>query len=219
MSPASSRAASPAATSAASTDAANSTVSKPWSRDELREHVDARLRQRRLERRVVGDVDLGRAERSRLRRERRCTPEPSTTPATSPPSCAAFESTPSDALVQLALVVLEEDEGAHSELPLGEEVDDLLGGAMPSSSILRVSPRGGGSFRRETTVRDPDSPTRPLRRPRSASETVLLRLLLGAHDPLQRRVARLVDRVGDGDDGRQRRLDHVVAELGLPLAA
>src|SRR5580765_775880 len=47
----------------------------------------------------------------------------------------------------------------------------------------------------------------------------LLRLLLGAHDPLQRRVARHVDRVRDGDHGRDRRLDHVVAELGLPLAA
>ena len=46
-----------------------------------------------------------------------------------------------------------------------------------------------------------------------------LRLRLRAHDPLQRGVARLVDRVRDGDHRRQRRLDHVVAELGLPLAA
>ena len=63
---------------------------------ELREHVDARLRQRRLERRVVGDVDLLRAERAGLGGERRCTPEPTTTPATSSPSEAAFESTPSE---------------------------------------------------------------------------------------------------------------------------
>ena len=47
----------------------------------------------------------------------------------------------------------------------------------------------------------------------------VLRLLLRAHDPLQRRVARLVDRVRDGDHGRERRLDRVVAVLGLPLAA
>ena len=46
-----------------------------------------------------------------------------------------------------------------------------------------------------------------------------LRLLLRAHDPLERGIARLVDRVGDGDHRGQGRLDHVVAELGLPLAA
>ena len=47
----------------------------------------------------------------------------------------------------------------------------------------------------------------------------LERLLLRAHDRLQRRVARLVDRVADRDHGRQ--LDHhgVVAVLGLALAA
>ena len=45
------------------------------------------------------------------------------------------------------------------------------------------------------------------------------RLLLGAHDRLQRRVARLVDRVADRDDGGQLDLDGVVAVLGLALAA
>ena len=45
------------------------------------------------------------------------------------------------------------------------------------------------------------------------------RLLLGAHDRLQRRVARLVDRVADGDDGGQLDLDGVIAVLGLALAA
>ena len=43
------------------------------------------------------------------------------------------------------------------------------------------------------------------------------RLGLCAHDPLQRRVARLVDRVRHGDDSRQRRADDVVPELGLAL--
>jgi hypothetical protein len=52
-----------------------------------------------------------------------------------------------------------------------------------------------------------------------AERELLLRLLLRAHDPLERRVARLVDRVGDRDHGRQRRLDDVVAVLGLPLAS
>jgi len=46
----------------------------------------------------------------------------------------------------------------------------------------------------------------------------LLRLLLRAHDPLQRRVPRRVDRIGDRNNSRQRRPDHVVAVLGLPLA-
>ena len=41
----------------------------------------------------------------------------------------------------------------------------------------------------------------------------------GAHDPLQRRIPGLVDRVGDGEHGRGRRLDRVVAELRLALAA
>ena len=44
------------------------------------------------------------------------------------------------------------------------------------------------------------------------------RLLLRAHDRLQRRVARLVDRVADRDHGRQVDLDRVVAVLGLALA-
>ena len=45
------------------------------------------------------------------------------------------------------------------------------------------------------------------------------RLLLGAHDRLQRRVARLVDRVADRDHGGQLDLHGVVAVLGLALAA
>ena len=44
------------------------------------------------------------------------------------------------------------------------------------------------------------------------------RLLLRAHDRLEARVARLVDRVTDADHGRQLDLDGVVAVLGLALA-
>ena len=74
----------------------------------------------------------------------------------------------------------------------------IFSAALPSSSIFTVSPRGGGSLSASTVVFEPVSPTacvhaelgdrhRPLRlRPR-------------AHDPLQRRVARLVDRVRDGE--------------------
>ena len=46
----------------------------------------------------------------------------------------------------------------------------------------------------------------------------LLRLGLRAHDPLQRRIPRLVDRIRDRDDGRQRRPDPLVAVLGLAAA-
>ena len=57
--------------------------------DHLREHVDARLRQRRLERRVVGDPDLGRAvapacRRAPRRRSRRSRPRPRRRRATPP---------------------------------------------------------------------------------------------------------------------------------------
>ena len=47
----------------------------------------------------------------------------------------------------------------------------------------------------------------------------LERLLLRAHDRLERRVARLVDRVADGDDRRELDEHRVVAVLGLALAA
>jgi hypothetical protein len=66
---------------------------------------------------------------------------------------------------------------------------------------------------------DPSAPTRPgldldVRRAQGVQ-----RLLLGAHDRLERGVARLVDRVAHGDDGRELDLDGVVAVLGLALAA
>ena len=81
-----------------------------------------------------------------------------------------------------------------------------------------VSPRGGGSSSAEDLgARARPRPTAPASTPEIGEGDDLLRLLLGAHDPLERRVARLVDRVGDGDDGRKRRLDHVVAVLGLAL--
>ena len=120
------------------------------------------------------------------------------------------------ALLELALVVLEEDERAHTQLLLHEEVEDLLrAGAvvldLPALAARRrraerehlgLRPGLAGVVRVDAEVRE---------------RHCLLRLGLRAHDPLQRRVARLVDRVRDGDHRRQRRLDPVVAELGLPL--
>ena len=63
---------------------------------ELREHVDARLRQRRLELRVVGDVDLRGAELSRFVGERAHAGADDDAGDLTSPSVAAFASTPSD---------------------------------------------------------------------------------------------------------------------------
>ena len=117
-------------------------------------------------------------------------------------------------------MVLEEDERRrHQSSLFSARNSTILSGAEPSSSILTESPRGGGGVSASTVVREPASPTCAGLDAEVAERERVLRLLLRAHDPLQRRVARLVDRVRDGDDGRQRRGDHVVAELGLALAA
>ena len=186
--------------------------------DELRDRVHARLRQRRREHARRRRRTPSRRRASRPAPPARETPEPTSTPATSPaPSCAAFESTRERALLDLVAVMLEEDEDAHRSR-FSARNSRICSAALPSSSIVRVSPRGGGSESASTSVREPCSPG--LRRVDAelGERDLLLRLLLRAHDPLQRRVARLVDRVGDGDDGRQRRADDVVAELGLALA-
>ena len=80
-----------------------------------------------------------------------------------------------------------------------------------------VSPRGGGGCQLVDLRARPGLAGAVRLDAEVGERERLLRLRLRAHDPLQRRVARLVDRVRDGDDGRQRRLDPVVAELGLPL--
>ena len=47
--------------------------------------------------------------------------------------------------------------------------------------------------------------------PRSASDRVAISLFRAGHDPLERRVARLAERLRAADDRRHRRLEHVVA--------
>ena len=68
-------------------------------------------------------------------------------------------------------------------------------------------------------MREPSSPTLSASMPDVAGGLRVARLLLRAHDRLERRVARLVDGVADRDHGRQLDLDRVVAVLGLALAA
>ena len=85
---------------------------------------------------------------------------------------------------------------------------------LPFSSSMRLPPSfAGGGVSASTSVALPAST------PRSASADLRLGLLARAHDRLERGVARLVDGVRDRDDGRQRRLDDVVARLALPLRA
>ena len=87
----------------------------------------------------------------------------------------------------------------------------------PSSSILIVSPRDGGSPRAMTVVREPASPARSASSAQVGERLRVLRLLLGAHDPLERRVPRLVDGVRHREHRGQGGADAVVAELGLAL--
>ena len=192
-------------------------MSAPDSRDDGLQGVDARLRQGRCERGVVDDVDGRGAERARLRGD---------------VAHAATEHDPCDiaegsglgehaeaALRQVAVVGLEVDERAgHQTSLFSARYSTILSAALPSSSIRTWSLlAGGGATRAHDSPRarftdrvgvDPDVGERD----------DLLRLRLRPHDPLERGVARLVDRVRHGNEGRQRRRDHVVAELRLPLA-
>ena len=113
--------------------------------------------------------------------------------------------------------MLEEDEVAQIEPLLGEELDDLLGAGAVVLELAACRRAAAESESASTSVREPAAPAWPASTPEVGEREHVLLLLLRAHDPLQRRVARLVDRVRDGDDRRQRRPDDVVAELGLTL--
>ena len=114
-------------------------------------------------------------------------------------------------------MVLEEDEGRHqTSFFSSEEVDDLLRGGAVVLDLAAVAARRRVAEREHLGLRAGLADVVGVDAEVGERER-LLRLRLRAHDPLQRRVARLVDRVGDRDHGRERRLDPVVAELGLAL--
>src|SRR5207247_4925192 len=72
--------------------------------------------------------------------------------------------------LQLAAMVFEEDENTHtSRFPARKST--IFSAAEPSSSIFSVSPRGGGSFSANTSVRDPASPSCAASTPRSEAPT------------------------------------------------
>ena len=200
--PASSRAARPAATSAASTEAAKRTFVGARSRDDRRERVDARLRQRRLERGVVDDVDRRRAVRAGRRGDAR--PRPADDDARDvaaerrAPSRARratpFWSSPSWCSRKTRV--------AHRSF-FSARKSTIFSAARAVVLDLDLVALGG----RRRRARGPPCASRPSPARVGLDAEVgerqrLLRLRLRAHDPLQRRVARLVDRVGDGDDGR-----------------
>ena len=126
-------------------------------------------------------------------------------------------------LVERALVVQGEDEDvrAHDSSFLSSSQATIFSTvSFVSSSSMIVPPDfAGGALKSPQTTFEPASPTRSASMLGVADAERLERLLLRAHDRLQRRVARLVDRVADGDDGGQLDVDGVVAVLGLALAA
>src|SRR6266540_2388214 len=107
----------------------------------------------------------------------------------------------------------------RSQKPLlREKVDDLLRAAAVVLDFHRVAARRRLAECEHLGLRAGFAELRSVDAEVRRADA-LLRLLLRAHDPLQRRIARLVDRVRHGDHRGQRRLDRVVAELRLPLHA
>ncbi len=102
-------------------------------------------------------------------------------------------------------------------LGLEERDDACRAVALVDHDLALGSRLGRLDVRRSLGAR----PRRPPGRasPRSATLSVVDRLGLGRHDPLERRVPRLDDARGHGDDGRQRAGHLVVARLGLALDA
>src|SRR5215208_112590 len=125
-------------------------------------------------------------------------------------------------LVEGALVVqdVDQDVGHLDQLPLvqpGDDLRDRLVGVLVLDDLPGLLGRRGvevaAVHARSVRAHDPDVELD------IARADLGQRLLLGAHDRLQRRVARLVDGVADRDHGRELDLDGVVAVLGLALAA
>ena len=179
---------------------------------ELREHVDARLRQRRRHALVVGDPHRPRAVRAGALRERAHTGADEHA-ADVAADLRRLRKYTERALRNRAFMMLEKDQRlGHQTSRFETRNSRICSAPEPSSSIFRASPRARRRVQRDHR-----------RRGRLGASDIhgrkrLLRLLLRAHDPLQRRIPRRVDRVRDRDHRRQRRADRVVAVLGLPLA-
>ena len=148
-------------------------------------------------------------------------PEPATNAVTSPPASAALAQHAQAVGRELAVVVMRRNTSSSGHLDHAPSRPGRPRSARPSR---RPRPRSCGpppwpaaarSSRRRCARRR--SPTRARRAPSVGRRAASRRLLLGAHDRLDRGQPGVVDRVGDRDHRRQRRLDQVVAVLGLAL--
>ena len=125
-------------------------------------------------------------------------------------------------LVDRAVVVQRVDQDpAHASSFLSSSHATIFStvSLVSSSSMIWPADLAGGAAKSLQCARAWSKPTRSASMPDVARRLDLQRLLLGAHDRLQRRVARLVDRVADRDHGRELDVHRVVAVLGLTLAA
>ena len=113
--------------------------------DQLREHVDPRLRQRRLELRVVGDVDLRGAELARFVGEAAHARADDDTGDFTVAERRRLREHAERPLQQLVAVMLEKDERAHTRR-FSARKSRIACAALPSSSIFFESARAGGSF-------------------------------------------------------------------------
>src|SRR5581483_2075517 len=129
------------------------------------EHVHPRLRQRRLQARIIRDEDASGAGGLRGRALDRGAADDARDLAA---ELRRLREHAERALRQLVAVVLEEDERLHSSRRSCRNAT-ICSGALPSSSIRRESPRGGGGFSPSTTVAELSSPASE--RPRSPSES------------------------------------------------
>src|SRR5262249_49371691 len=113
--------------------------------DGAREHVDAWLRERRLERRVVGDEAPRRAERPRAGRERANARAADDARDVRVAERGGLREHAEGAFLELVAVVLEEDEDGHQRSFRSRRNSRIRSAAVPSSWIRTESPRGGGS--------------------------------------------------------------------------
>src|SRR4051794_19659000 len=139
---------------------------------DLREHVDARLRECLLELFCLGDENLPGAELARFARERLRVLADDDGGDVCVAEGGRLREDAERALLELVAVLLEEDEDARTRRFSTRKSRIAWALSPPESSTLRASPRDGGSLSAATVVRLPCSPACAASTPRSASVSV-----------------------------------------------